>query len=115
MALSIDRILKLDANIDRNDPIWLELTRDLMVEHAKNLGFSYEMTNDSGLEVFTHESVMVEEDEESYAFGVAFEPVSENGILEASNARQFVLDLQRFYKLRDGEKRTQLEILNDIF
>ena len=116
MVLNLAELLKINVEVDGRDPILQRVTNQTMIAYLTQRGFYHALTHDSGLAAYQHPTVKVDDGENEYLFDTGID-TNDDGTdtsNHAANVRQFLYDMQRFYRLKGEPQPTQLEILNDL-
>ncbi|MBS3167498.1 hypothetical protein J4216_00030 [Candidatus Woesearchaeota archaeon] len=111
MPLDIETLLDIEVEIKDTDPILERITRDQMAIYLEANNFEY-VTREESLDGYEHRTLMVSDDSSEYRFGTWIPRTEKDN--DRGCRIQFIMDMQRFYRLKDKKEVSQLRILNDL-
>ena len=116
MALKLAELLRIDVEVNDRDPILGRVTNQAMIDYLTQREFRHIITCESGLAAYQHPRVKVNDGDEEYLFDTGIDTNDDGTDYSghSSNVKQFLHDMQRFYRLKGEQPPTQLEILNDL-
>ena len=109
MPLDREVLLGIDARVHRDEPILERVTNMDMIRYLRDRGFNHTETSDSGIVQYVHPTVMDNDGDEEYRFGMGILPRR-----DPANVLDFMGMVQRFYGLNKEAKPTQLQILDEL-
>ena len=116
MPLTLQKVLGMRVDVNNRDPILQEVSNQSMIKYLTQRDFHNSITHDSGLAAYQHSTVEDKDGNDEYLFDVGIDTNDDGSDIRthATNVKQFLHDMQRFYELKDESHPTQLQILDEL-